>query len=127
MTDKPFEVVAEIALQGLPTSSDIARIDDAVERARRSAPAVVRATLSPPARFRDGGYCLEARFVAWAADGPAAQAAVEALLRAAGVTARTVYLSGRALAAADVPPPAAPAGAGAGRAAARRPAAPARR
>lgn len=120
MTDKPFEVVAEITLQGLPTSSDIARIGEDVERARRDVPAVVRATLSPPARFRDGSYCLEARFAAWAADGPAAQAAVQAVLRGAGVTARTVYLSGRALAAADVPPPAAEADAPAGRSAARR-------
>jgi hypothetical protein len=105
VTDRPFEVVAEIALQGLPTSGDIARIGDQVERARQGAPAVVRATLTPPARFRDGSYCLETRCAVWAADGAAAVAAVEELLRQAGLTARSVHLSGRALTPAEVPPP----------------------
>ncbi|MDR7555923.1 MAG: hypothetical protein QN157_09975 [Armatimonadota bacterium] len=105
MTDRPFEVIAEIALQGLPTSGDIARVGEEVERARQATPAVVRATVVPPARFRDGTYCLETRCAVWAADGAAAVAAVERLLRGAGLTTRTVHLSGRALTAADVPPP----------------------
>ncbi|MCL6552255.1 MAG: hypothetical protein K6W08_03915 [Firmicutes bacterium] len=123
MTDRPFEVVAEIALQGLPTSGDIARIGDQVERARQGAPAVVRATLTPPARFRDGNYCLETRCAVWAADGAAAVAAVEELLRQAGLTARSVHLSGRALTPAEVPPPPAQGAGAKPTARARRPAA----
>ncbi|MBI3997383.1 MAG: hypothetical protein HY355_00010 [Armatimonadetes bacterium] len=103
MAQKPFEVVAECTLSGLPTSADIARISGALEQARRRAPGVVRAVVQPPARFKEATYVLEARFIAWAGEGEAAQQAVSSLLEGAGVSCRTLHLSGRALNETDVP------------------------
>ena len=103
---KPFEVVAQLSLVGLPTSADVAQVSERLEKARRKTPAVVRATVQTPALFREGSYVLETRLVVWAADGQTAMGAVEGLLDAAAVRYRGMHLSGRALTEADVPRPA---------------------
>lgn len=102
---KPFEVAAECAMAGLPTGMDIARVSEELEKARRRAPGIVRATVQAPAVFRDRAYVLDSRFVVWADDGDGAVEAVGNLLHGASITHRNMHLSGRALAEADVPRP----------------------
>ena len=105
MTRKPFEIVAECVMAGLPTGADIGRIREQIETARRSKPEVVRAAVNPPAIHRDTHYVLQTRFVVWAEDNARAVQVVEALMRDAEVSYQSVFPSGRALAEADVPPP----------------------
>ena len=108
MARRPYEVVAECELAGLPADGETARLRDQIETARRHHPSVVRATLHPPAICRHGRYLLQARFAVWADDTAAATSAVDELLRRAGIRAQA-YPSGRALSEMDVPPePAAP-------------------
>lgn len=102
---KPFEVTAECAMAGLPTGTDIARVSEKLEKARRRASGIVRATVQAPAVFRDRTYVLDSRFVVWADDGDGAVKAVGNLLQGASITHRNMHLSGRALAEADVPRP----------------------
>jgi hypothetical protein len=102
---RPFEIIAECAMDGFPTTADIDRISGAVEGARRSLPDVVRAAVSPPAVFRDGRYVLESRFIVWADSGASATQTVRGLLETAGVATRSILPSGRALSASDVPAP----------------------
>ncbi|MDQ7820727.1 MAG: hypothetical protein QN173_06740 [Armatimonadota bacterium] len=103
MARRPYEVVAECELAGLPTDGETARLRQQIEDARRDHPSVVRATLHPPAICRHGRYLLQAKFAVWADDSAAATAAVERLLRQAGIRAQA-YPSGRALTDTDVPP-----------------------
>ena len=105
MTRKPFEIVAECVMAGLPTGVDIGRIREQIETARRSKPEVVRAAVNPPAIHRDIQYVLQTRFVVWAEDNARAVQVVEALMKDAGVSYQSVFPSGRALAEADVPAP----------------------
>lgn len=104
MAPKPFEIVAECQMVGLPTGADIGRIREQIEGARRSWPAIVRAAVNPPAIYRDMQYVLPTRFVVWAEDGARATQAVEELMKGAGVSCGTVLPSGKALTEADVPP-----------------------
>jgi hypothetical protein len=103
---KPFEIVAECEMTGFPMAADIERIGARIEKARRARPDVVRAAVSSPAIYRDRLYVLDTRFLVWAEDGAGASRAVGELLKAAGVPCRTVVPSGRALAEAEVSPPA---------------------
>ena len=105
MTRKPFEIVAECVMAGLPTGADIGRIREQIETARRSKPEVVRAAVNPPAIHRDIQYVLQTRFVVWAEDNARAVQVVEGLMLDAGVSYLSVLPSGRAMAEADVPPP----------------------
>lgn len=105
VAERPFEIVAECVMSGLPDSADIARFGARLEQLHRQEPAVVRATIHPPARFRDRGYVLEARFLVWGEDGDAATGTIERLLQQAEIPCRGVHLSGRAITEADVPPP----------------------
>ena len=105
MTRKPFEIVAECLMAGLPTGADIGRIREQIETARRSKPEVVRAAVNPPAIHRDIQYVLQTRFVVWAEDNARAVQVVEGLMLDAGVSYQSVLPSGRAMAEADVPPP----------------------
>jgi len=104
MTRKPFEIVAECVMAGLPTGADIGRIREQIETARRSKPEVVRAAVNPPAIHRDTQYVLQTRFVVWAEENARAVQVVEALMKDAGVSYQSVFPSGRALAEAEVPP-----------------------
>jgi hypothetical protein len=103
MARRPYEVVAECALAGLPTDGEVARLREQIEAARSHHPSVVRATLHPPAICRHGRYLVQAKFAVWADDSAAATGTVERLLSQAGVRAQA-YPSGRALADTDVPP-----------------------
>ena len=105
MTRKPFEIVAECLMAGLPTGADIGRIREQIETARRSRHEVVRAAVNPPAIHRDIQYVLQTRFVVWAEDNARAVEVVEGLMLDAGVSYLSVLPSGRAMAEADVPPP----------------------
>ena len=105
MTRKPFEIIAECVMAGLPTGADIGRIREQIETARRSKPEVVRAAVNPPAIHRDIQYVLQTRFVVWAEDNARAVQVVEGLMLDAGVSYQSVLPSGRAMAEADVPPP----------------------
>ena len=105
MTRKPFEIVAECVMAGLPTGADIGRIREQIETARRSKPEVVRAAVNPPAIHRDIQYVLQTRFVVWAEGNTRAVQVVEGLMLDAGVSYQSVLPSGRAMAEADVPPP----------------------
>ncbi len=105
MDPKPFEIVAECELVGLPSGTDIGRISEQIEKARRSRPEVVRAMTNPPAVYRSRGYVLQTRFVVWAEDAPHAMDAVGGLLQDAEVPCRTIVPTGRALPEAEVPSP----------------------
>src|SRR2546425_13275435 len=105
MTRKPFEIVAECVMAGLPTGADIGRIREQIETARRSKLEVVRAAVNPPAIHRDTHYVIQTRFVVWAEDNARAVQVVEAVMKDAGVSYQSVFPSGRALAEADVPAP----------------------
>jgi hypothetical protein len=102
---RPFEIVAECETVGFPSGADIERLAARLEQARSGQPDVVRATVTPPAVYRDGRYLLDARFLVWAEDSAGATASVEDLLRTAEVTCRLVVPSGRALAESEVPRP----------------------
>lgn len=104
MDRRPFEIVAECTMAGLPTGTDIGRIREQIETARASRPEVVRAAVNPPAIYRGTQYVLQTRFVVWAEDNAGAIQAIEGLMQAAGVPCRSVLPSGRALAETDVPP-----------------------
>ncbi len=104
MDRRPFEIVADCTMAGLPTGADIGRIREQIETARRSRPEVVRAAVNPPAIYRGTQYVLQTRFVVWAEDNALAIHAVEGLMQDAGVPCRSVLPSGRALSEADVPP-----------------------
>lgn len=106
MGRRPFEIVAECEMTGFPMAADIERMGAQIEKARRSRPDVVRAAVSSPAIYRDRQYVLDTRFLVWAEDGAGATHVVGELLRAARVPCRTVVPSGRALAEAEVLPPA---------------------
>lgn len=106
MARRPFEIVAECELPRFPAEREITRIGEQLEQARRTRPEIVRVTVTPPAVFRKNRYVLEARAVVWAEDVPGAVRSVEGLVAAAGVPCLTVLPSGRALSAAEVPPPA---------------------
>lgn len=101
---RPYEIMADCELSGFPTTADVARIGEALERARRAHAEVVRATVVPPAAFRDGRYVLQARFHVWAEDVSAATRAVERVVAEAGLSSRAVLPTGRALSEADLPP-----------------------
>ncbi|MDQ7858485.1 MAG: hypothetical protein QN174_03215 [Armatimonadota bacterium] len=101
---RPYEIMADCELGGFPTSGDVGRVGDALERARRAYTQVVRATVVPPAAFRDGRYILPARFLVWAEDASAATRSVEQVIAEAGLSSRVVLPTGRALAESDVPP-----------------------
>ena len=105
MAAKPYEVIAQCTIVGLPSASDIVAVGERLEKARRQADGVVRAVPQPPAVFRDGGYVVEARIVAWADNGEAALRAAERLFETAHVLCAELYLSGRALSEADAPRP----------------------
>lgn len=107
MAQKPYEVIAKCVMVGLPGSSDIALLGERLSKSRSHAPGMVLAAPRPPAVFRDGGYVLETRFVAWADDGTGALLTAERVLQAAKVVCSELYLSGRALSEADAPRPAA--------------------
>jgi len=106
MTRRPFEIIAECELPRFPVPREITRIAEQLEQARRARPEIVRIAVNPPAVFRRNRYLLEARVVVWAEDVPGAVRSVEGLVAGAGVPCLTVLPSGRALSAADVPPPA---------------------
>lgn len=105
MDRKPFEIIAECQMAGLPTGADIGRISEQIEAARRSQPEIVRAVAKPPAIYKDRQYVLQTVFVVWADDSARASETVAGLLQDAGIPYRTVVPSGRALTEADVPPP----------------------
>ncbi|MDR7417431.1 MAG: hypothetical protein QN178_00810 [Armatimonadota bacterium] len=105
MSRKPFEIVAECEMAGFPSGADIERLMARLDQARSGQPDVVKATVTPPAVYRDGRYVLDARFLVWADDATGATNAVEEVLRAAEVTCRFVTPSGRALAESEVPKP----------------------
>jgi hypothetical protein len=107
VTDKPFEVVAECAMAGFPTSADMTRVAERIERARRRSAAIARAAVQTPAVYKDRAYTLVTRFLVWATDGPRAMDTVGDLLQGAGIHCRGMHLSGRALVAADLQRPAA--------------------
>ncbi len=112
MGQKPFEVAAEVAMPGLPAGTDIERVSEQLEHARRRSREVVRTAVQTPAMFKDRSYVLETRFVVWAEDGEQAVEAVGVLLEGARIPHRSMHLSGRALGEADTPrPSAAPASA----------------
>jgi hypothetical protein len=92
-------------MAGFPTSADIERMSEQIEKARHAHPSVVQTTIVPPAIFREGRYVLQTRFVVWAEGGMDAARALEALIQNAGVRCRTVFPSGRALVATGVPSP----------------------
>jgi hypothetical protein len=102
---KPFEIVAECEMAGFPSGVDIERLTARLDQARSGQPDVVRATVTPPAVYRDGRYVLDARFLVWAEDANGATNAVEEVLRTAEVTCRFVTPSGRAVAESEVPRP----------------------
>jgi hypothetical protein len=102
VSEKAFEVVAECALAGLPSSTDISRVTERIERARRRRGEVARATVQTPAVYRDRAYTLMARFLVRAGDGPGALDTVGALLQDAGVQCRGMHLSGRVVAGAEL-------------------------
>ena len=104
MTRKPFEIIAECVMPGLPTGADIGRIREQIETARSSRPEIVRAAVNPPAIHRDTRYVLQTRFVVWAEDNAHAAQVVEGLMLDAGVSHESVLPSGRALTEAEVPP-----------------------
>lgn len=108
MGRKSFEIIAECEMGAFPTSADIVRVGEQIEMARHTRPEVVRATVNPPAIYREKRYTLQTRFVVWATDGAGATQAVEGLLKKAGVPCRIVLPSGRALTEAEVPPPPVP-------------------
>jgi len=105
MDRKPFEITAACEIAAFSTSADIERFSTQLERRRQSRPNIVRATVNPPATYREQRYVLQTRFVVWAKDAAQATQAVEGLLHDAGVRSRTVLPSGRALVATEVPPP----------------------
>jgi len=107
VTQKPFEVIAECVMESLPASADVVNLSERIEAERRKHPGIVRATVQTPAIFRDRKYVLETRCLVWADDGASAERMVQTLVAACGVACRGVYQSGRALAEADVPRPAA--------------------
>jgi hypothetical protein len=101
---RPYEIMADCELAGFPTSGDVGRVGESLERARRAHTQVVRATVVPPAAFRDGRYILQTRFLVWAEDASAATRAVERVLAEAGLSSRVVLPTGRALSETDLPP-----------------------
>ena len=105
MDRKPFEITAVCEIAAFSTSADIERFSTQLERRRQSRPNIVRATVNPPATYREQRYVLQTRFVVWAKDAAQAIQTVEGLLHDVGVRSRTVLPSGRALAATEVPPP----------------------
>jgi len=105
---KAFEIIAECEVAAFPTTVDISKLGDQIEAARRARPEIVRATVKPPATYREKQYRLPAGFVVWAKDVDDAMQTVEGLLKKAGVPCRIVLPSGRALAEADLPLPTAP-------------------
>uniref|UniRef100_A0A7C3APP3 Uncharacterized protein n=1 Tax=Thermorudis sp. TaxID=1969470 RepID=A0A7C3APP3_9BACT len=106
MGSKPFEIVAECELPGLPAGADITRISEKIEQARRARPDVARAVVNPPAVYKEKRYVLQTRLVVWAEDASRALQAAQELLADAGLVCRTILPSARALTAAEVPPPA---------------------
>src|SRR5207247_8520122 len=102
MTRKPFEIVAECVMAGLPTGADIGRIREQIETARRSKPEVVRAAVNPPAIHRDIQYALQTRFVVWAEDNARAVQVVEGLMLDAGASYQSLFPYRRARATAAV-------------------------
>jgi hypothetical protein len=100
---RPYEIMAECELFGFPTAADVARVGESLDRGRRAHAQVVRATVLPPAAFRDGRYVLQARFLVWADHARGATKAVEDVIAAAGLASRLVLPTGRALSDAEVP------------------------
>jgi hypothetical protein len=92
-------------MAGFPSGADTERVGQLLEQARGAKPEVVRATMTPPAIYRDGRYALDARFLVWADDSAGAAGLVEELLADAGVATRTVVPSGRSLSETEVPRP----------------------
>jgi hypothetical protein len=108
MDRKPFEIIAECDIAAFPTTAEISRLGEQIETARRAWAEIVRATVKPPATYREKHYRLPTGFVVWAEDGAGAMQAVESLLKQAGVLCRIVLPSGRTLVEAEVPLPTAP-------------------
>jgi hypothetical protein len=100
---RPYEIMADCELIGFPTAADVGRVGESLERARRAHAQVVKATVLPPAAFRDGRYILQTRFLVWAEDARTATRAVEGVITTAGLASRLVLPTGRALSDADVP------------------------
>lgn len=107
MDRKPFEVVAECEMPVFPTAADVTRVSERIETARRGRADIVRATVNPPAIYRERRYVLQAKFITWAEDVSRAVQTTQELLAEAGLPCRTVLPSSRSLTTADVPPPSA--------------------
>lgn len=108
MGRKPVEIIAGCELPAFPTAADITHVQNRIEAARRSRSDVVSATVVPPAIYRDKRYVLETKLVVWAGNASRAVEMAKELLAHAGLSCRTVLPSGRALIAAEVPPPSEP-------------------
>jgi hypothetical protein len=92
-------------MAGFPSGVEIERVGQVIDQARSAKPEVVRATIAPPAIYRDGRYVLDARFIVWADDPAGATGLVEDLLAGAGIACRLVVPSGRSLGDTEVPRP----------------------
>jgi hypothetical protein len=102
VSEKAFEVVAECALAGFPSGTDISKVTERIERACKRRSEVARSAVQTPAVYKDRAYTLMARFLVRAADGPRALDTVGALLQDAGVHCRGMHLSGRVVAGAEL-------------------------
>jgi|GEM_PF-3819168 len=105
MTRRPFEIIAECEMRGFPAGTDIARLAERLEQARRTTPDIVRATVNPPAVYRKNSYILEARLVVWADDASRAVETAKGLVASSGVPCRSVLPSARVLTPTEVPLP----------------------
>jgi hypothetical protein len=120
MARKPFEIAAECTMPGFPTGADVTRVSEQIETARRARPDVVRATVNPPAIYRDRSYVLQTKFIVWADDASRALQAAKDLLADTGLPCRAVLPSSRALLEGEAAPPPVPAPPGRSKAAGRR-------